>query len=129
MVGRGLLLVQFHTKEQCEAILSGDPQFFDSKPVVWKRREPDMEVHKDSIKVVEVWIRLPKLELKYWGTRCLTKLGDSIGQTIKIDTLTEQRERLAYARMMIEVDLGKELPDKICFQNEKGICVEQLIEY
>ncbi|KAL2894203.1 Major capsid protein [Bienertia sinuspersici] len=129
LVGRDLFLVRFHNVAQCEKVLSGDRQFFNSKPVIIKKWEANMELHKDTIKLIPIWIRFPHLELKYWGTRCLHKLGDNIRTTLKLDSLTEKKERLAFTRIMVKVTLDKELPKVVCFQNEKGVCVEQVIEY
>ncbi|KAL2893786.1 Extracellular matrix-binding protein ebh, partial [Bienertia sinuspersici] len=92
-------------------------------------RDPDMELHKDSVKTISIWIRFPKWELKYWGSKFLHKLGDSIGTTLKIDHVNLNKERLAYTRLLVEVRLNRDLLDKVCFQNEKGMCMEQPIEY
>ncbi|KAL2943499.1 putative glucan endo-1 3-beta-glucosidase eglC [Bienertia sinuspersici] len=97
LVGKGLYLVRFKSVEQREQIWSDEPKFFDSKPVIMKRWDSEMELHKETIKTV--------------------------------DRLTEQKERLAYARIMVEVDIQKELPDQIDFINEKGISMVQTIEY
>ncbi|KAL2938196.1 Protein SEY1 [Bienertia sinuspersici] len=115
MVGRGLFPVRFNTMEQCERVLTGDPQFLDYKPLITKKWDPDMELHKESVKTIPIWIRFPNLELKYWGSKCLHKLGDSIGTTLKIDQVTLNKERLAYARLLVEVGLNRDLPDKVCF--------------
>ncbi|KAL2924385.1 hypothetical protein RDABS01_022575, partial [Bienertia sinuspersici] len=72
---------------------------------------------------------MPNLELKYWGQGCLHKLGDIIGTTLKVDNVTLNKDRLAYARILVEVELDKELPDYIRFQNEKGILIQQYIKY
>ncbi|KAL2928967.1 hypothetical protein RDABS01_034378, partial [Bienertia sinuspersici] len=129
MMGRGLFLVRFNTLEQCDKALAGDPQFFDSKPLIMKRWNPDIEMHKENVKTVPIWIRMPNLELKYWGQGCLHKLGDIIGTTLKVDNVTLNKDRLAYARILVEVELDKELPDYIRSQNEKGILIQQYIEY
>ncbi|KAL2933902.1 Rho-related protein racH [Bienertia sinuspersici] len=115
MVGRGLFLVCFNTIEQFEKVLAGDPQFFDYKPVIIKKWDPDMELHKESVKTIPILTRFPKLELKYWGSKCMHKLSDSIGATLKINQVTLNKERLAYARLLVEVGLNRDLPDKVCF--------------
>ncbi|KAL2943829.1 hypothetical protein RDABS01_032176 [Bienertia sinuspersici] len=129
MVGRGLFLVRFNTIEQCNNALTGDPYFFDYKPLIMKQWSPDIELHKESVKTVPIWVRMPHLELKYWGQGCLHKLGDIIGTTLKIDNVTMNKDRLSYARILVAVELDKELPDYIRFQNEKGLPVQQYIEY
>ncbi|KAL2937780.1 hypothetical protein RDABS01_021229 [Bienertia sinuspersici] len=109
MVGRGLFLVRFNTLEQCHKALTGDPQFFDYKPLIMKQWSPDIELHKENVKTVPIWIRMPNLDLKYWGQGCLHKLGDIIGTTLKVDNVTMNKDRLSYARILVEVELDKEL--------------------
>ncbi|KAL2904194.1 2 3-bisphosphoglycerate-independent phosphoglycerate mutase [Bienertia sinuspersici] len=88
-----------------------------------KRWSPNIELHKENVKTVPIWIKMPNLELKYWGQGCLHKLGDIIGTTLKVDNVTLNKDRLAYAHILVEVELDKELPDYIRFQNEKGILI------
>ncbi|KAL2931142.1 putative ATP-dependent RNA helicase DHR2 [Bienertia sinuspersici] len=94
-----------------------------------KRWSPDMELHKENVKTVPIWIRMPNLDLKCWGHGCLHKLGDNIGTTIKVNNITLNKDRLSYAHILVEVELDKELPDYIRFQNEKGILIQKSIEY
>ncbi|KAL2930391.1 ABC transporter B family member 6, partial [Bienertia sinuspersici] len=94
---------------------------FDYKPLIIKQWSPDIELHKENVKTVPIWIRMPNLDLKYWGQGCLHKLGDIIGTTLKVDNVTMNKDRLSYARILVEVELDKELPDYIRFQNEKGL--------
>ncbi|KAL2903784.1 DNA mismatch repair protein MutS [Bienertia sinuspersici] len=65
MVGRGSFLVCFNTMEQYERVLTGDPHFFDYKPLIIKKWDPNMELHQESVKTIPIWIRFPNLELKY----------------------------------------------------------------
>ncbi|KAL2904504.1 Aspartate--ammonia ligase [Bienertia sinuspersici] len=112
--GKGLYIVRFKSVEECEQVWNDEPKFFDSKQVIMKRWDSEMELHKEMIKT---------------GHRSLHKFGDAIGTTLKIDRLTEQKERLAFARILVEADIQKELPDQINFINEKGISMVQTIEY
>ncbi|KAL2931019.1 hypothetical protein RDABS01_036429 [Bienertia sinuspersici] len=129
MVGRGLFLIRFNTVEQCNKVLTGEPQFFDYKLLIMKQWDPGMDLHKENVKTIPIWIRLTNLELKYWGSKCLDKLGDCIGTTLKVDHITLNKERLAYARNLIGEGLDKDLPYHMWFMNEKGISMKQAVEY
>ena len=48
---------------------------------------------------------------------------------MKLDQATVNKDRLMYARIMIEVTMNQELPENICFENEKGIVVQQDVKY
>ncbi|KAL2925275.1 hypothetical protein RDABS01_028248 [Bienertia sinuspersici] len=59
LVGKGLYLVRFNSVEQREQIWNDEPKFFDSKPVIMKKWDPDMELHKETIKTVPNMDPLP----------------------------------------------------------------------
>lgn len=48
---------------------------------------------------------------------------------MKADTATTSKEKLMYARVMVEVPLNQLYPDMIMFENELGKVVEQEVEY
>lgn len=71
------------------------------------------------------------LDFKYWGKACLGKIVSSIGKMIKVDQATSKRDKLKYARIMVEIQIDQSLPDRICFVNEldKTILVDGLYEW
>lgn len=44
----------------------------------------------------------------------------NVGKYLKVDNATLKRERLQFARVMVEVDVSATLLDEIVFENEKG---------
>lgn len=44
----------------------------------------------------------------------------NVGKFLKVDNATLKRERLQFARVLVEVDVSKSLLDEIVFKNEKG---------
>lgn len=46
-----------------------------------------------------------------------------------MDNTTKSKDRLSFARVMVEVQMKQELPDKIMFCNEYGVEIYQNIEY
>ncbi|KAJ6365124.1 hypothetical protein OIU76_029987 [Salix suchowensis] len=76
-----------------------------------------------------VWIKLPNLPLSCWSGICLSKIASVIGNPIQCDMLTSSMTRLSYARVLVEIDLRKNLRDyvKVCLPN--GEVIEQQIIY
>ncbi|KAL2933676.1 NADH-ubiquinone oxidoreductase chain 2, partial [Bienertia sinuspersici] len=74
----------------------------------------DMDVPKDDHKIVPIWIKFPKLYIKYWGIRLLNKIVRMVGDFIKGD---------------VEVRIYQLLPNSISFINEKGVDVEKIVKY
>lgn len=57
------------------------------------------------------------------------KLAAVVGRPIKIDQATKNKDRLNYARVMVEITLNQSLPNQFQFLNEHNQPVEQDLEY
>ena len=89
-----------------------------------------MDLKKEEVKKVSIWIQLPNLDLKYWGRgECLMKLTAGIGNFIKFSQATFNSDRLIFARIMIEVAMNQSFPDAVWFENEKGVNIAQEVMY
>lgn len=128
-VGKGFFLVRLNTKEQRDAILNGGFQFFDKKPMIVKAWHQDLNLQKENMKRLPIWIQLPQLDLKYWGESYLYKLVAGIGTPLKLDQATKAKYRLNFARILVEVGIDQYFPDSISFENEKGEVICQAIGY
>ncbi|XP_074309497.1 uncharacterized protein LOC141643982 [Silene latifolia] len=102
---------------------------FNNKPLVVKPWTENASLAKEKFKNVPIWIRLCGLGLKFRGEKCLAKFGGLFGKFMRIDGPTKDKTRLGYARLMVEVQVGQDLPDKIFFKNEKGTEISVLVEY
>ncbi|XP_021836358.2 uncharacterized protein [Spinacia oleracea] len=129
VVGRGIYLVRFTTMENCSKILNNGPYFFDSKPLVVKPWSADENFTKEIVKTVPIWIQLSGLDVKYWGDRSLSKIVSPVGTMMKVDQATKNKDKLMFARVMIEVKVDQDFPSVIHFQNEKGAKVDQKVNY
>lgn len=58
-LGKGLFLVRFSTHENCDEVVNGGHIFFDSKPLIVKKWDPDMELQKEDIHAVPIWTKFP----------------------------------------------------------------------
>ncbi|XP_074293343.1 uncharacterized protein LOC141620343 [Silene latifolia] len=114
--------------EMKEKVLASGHYLFDDKPMIVKAWERDMEMTKEDVKCVPAWIRLHKLPLKCWG-KGLPKIAGIVGKHVKNDTATEERTRLGFARVMVELVVDQELPAKIAFKDEHGLVNQIEIEY
>ncbi|XP_048502910.1 uncharacterized protein LOC125498699 [Beta vulgaris subsp. vulgaris] len=128
MLKKGVYIVRFITMEKKDSVLNGPIPFFDSKPMIVRAWEQDMDVIKDQFEVVPTWIQM-KVDFKYWNEKCLAKFVSPIGNFVKVDAATAKREKLQYARVMIEVKIDQEFPDQLSFVNKKGIEVVIEVNY
>ncbi|KAL9246130.1 hypothetical protein vseg_019704 [Gypsophila vaccaria] len=127
-MNNGLFLVCFQTHEQMFKVVNEGYKLFDNKPVVVEQWFPDVELKKSAEVIVPVWMKLPKLPLKYWGA-ALEKIVGIVGQYMKGDYTTEQKTRLTYARVLIQVMLGVELPKTVSFMDVDGNLETVLVKF
>ncbi|KAK4733464.1 hypothetical protein R3W88_007725 [Solanum pinnatisectum] len=127
-IWKGMGIDKICPKSRSKVVESGI-QMFDRKPIVVKPWRPEIELNKEIIEKMPIWIRLVGLDIKYWGKNALTKIAGLVGNPLKEDTTTKNKVRLTYARVLVEMSLNKEYPTGIMFENEIGIIVEQKVEY
>ncbi|KAL2938398.1 hypothetical protein RDABS01_021847 [Bienertia sinuspersici] len=116
---KGLFMVRFTAMENRDKILSRERPFFDSKPMVIKPCHPDMDLTREVIKTIQIWVKI-MVNFKYLGIRALEKIVKPAGKLIRVDENTPRRDKLQYARVMIEVEVDQAFPDRVRFYNEKG---------
>jgi len=71
---------------------------------------------------------LHKLDVKFWGAAALSKIASMVGVPIMVDSMTQSRNRISYARILVEVNPA-DLPDEVLFEDEKGVVHTQQITY
>lgn len=127
LVKKGIYLVRFLTMDMRDKVTSGH-FFFDSKPMIVKPWSVDMDMEKEEIKSVPIWIQLI-LNFKYWGEKSLFKIVSQLGKPIKRDAATVSRDKLQYARVLVDMPITQKLPDQVSFMNEHSELVQVPITY
>ncbi|XP_074277513.1 uncharacterized protein LOC141601143 [Silene latifolia] len=125
----GVFLVRFPSVETQNLVLKQGFPMFDNKPLVVKPWTESCSMQKERVQFVPIWLRLCGLPLKFWGQASLTKIAGLIGKFLKGNTATEEKTRLGYARLLVEVEIGQFFPDHIVFLDEKGVEVRVNVEY
>lgn len=64
---------------------------------------------EDLLRVMPVWVKFPQLPLHLWGYRSIGKIASAIGKPLFADDCTDQKLRVSYPKVMIEVDVKKDL--------------------
>lgn len=93
-----------------QEVLQGGIYHFDNKPFIVKEWTPELEFTKEELQIVPIWIKFPDLDFKYWSKVVLNKIGRLVGKPIMVDHNTEERNRLNFARILVEVEMGTKLP-------------------
>ncbi|CAN1801921.1 hypothetical protein LINPERHAP1_LOCUS23160, partial [Linum perenne] len=72
---------------------------------------PDFNEEEPLTKLL-TWVRLPQLPIHFFNTTTVTRIGNHIGRTIRLDLATAEGARARYARVCVEVDVSKLLLGK-----------------
>ncbi|KAJ6377612.1 hypothetical protein OIU76_026566 [Salix suchowensis] len=111
------------------SVLRGGPYLVFGRPLMLREMPEFFNFNSSEMSTLPVWIKLPNLPLSCWSGICLSKIASVIGNPIQCDMLTSSMTRLSYARVLVEIDLRKNLRDyvKVCLPN--GEVIEQQIIY
>lgn len=75
-----------------------------------------------------VWVKLPGLHLSLWNKVTLEKVLSFVGKPLATDKFTASKERLAYARVLVEMEISDTVPTFIPIMMPHGL-VQQAIEF
>ncbi|XP_009604180.1 uncharacterized protein [Nicotiana tomentosiformis] len=119
-VNRGGFLVRFHSGKNRVKAVEERIQMFDKKSMVVKPWEPDIDVSKEQVDNILVWIRLRGMDIKYWDKAALITIVGMVGKPLKADKATTNKERLAFVRVLVKISLSQKYPTSVLFENEWG---------
>ncbi|KZV16468.1 hypothetical protein F511_32757 [Dorcoceras hygrometricum] len=108
----GFLFLDFKLEEDMTRIWSKGRWFIGGHLLRILKWTPYFDYSKES-SIVPVWVRFPDLPIPMFERNRLFSIANIVGKPLKMDELTSKAERLTMARVCIEVDLLKPLPDKI----------------
>ncbi|KAJ7953683.1 Zinc ion binding nucleic acid binding protein [Quillaja saponaria] len=114
--GNDYFVVKLAGKEDREVVLNGGP-IMDHFLTV-QRWIPNFDPYGVHISKVRVWLRFPGLPLECYGRTFLWRLENKVGKAISIDKTTDEVTRGQFARMCVEVELGKSLISKYRFKGQ-----------
>ncbi|XP_074297212.1 uncharacterized protein LOC141627913 [Silene latifolia] len=125
----GIFMVRFKTREQHQMVLNNGHLLFDNKPVIIKEWGPDVALIKHDVKKVPIWMKLYRLEVKFWGSGSLRKISEEVGRFIKCDDATASRRFFGFARVLFEMTIGQEFRKEFILQDELGLTQKVRVGY
>ncbi|OMO90064.1 reverse transcriptase [Corchorus capsularis] len=103
------VLVRVRNPDDYNTIVSGGPWIVAGHYLTMRKWKPLFRPCQASITSTAVWVRFPGLPIEFFNRAKLTEAGNLLGRTIKVDKPTDSSSRGKYARVCVEVELGKPL--------------------
>ncbi|KAG6484327.1 hypothetical protein ZIOFF_061132 [Zingiber officinale] len=100
----GWVVYRFDTPEDRDKVLRGGPYFAFGIPLFLKYM-PRCFLFEEDGRYIPAWIQIHKLPPDCWTSKVLGLIGSEIGKPLYTDKLTQTRERLTYARLLVEVSV------------------------
>ncbi|XP_060170990.1 uncharacterized protein LOC132601964 [Lycium barbarum] len=125
----GYYIVKFHSMEDMREILYAGPYMINYRTLILKPWTPDFDFNEEFPTEIPLWIKLPHLPMNCWGTNSLSRIASSIGTPVFADACTARHARVSFARVLIEVNITRQLPDTIVVRDPSGKTFTQKVIY
>lgn len=84
---------------------------------------------KCNPEVIPVSVQFPALDLQFWTYNGLCKAASLVGKPITADFLTGNRDKLDFARVLVEVKIGDKLKHVVSLKMPNGDVYSQRVVY
>ncbi|MQM20084.1 hypothetical protein Taro_053097 [Colocasia esculenta] len=106
------LLIRLQNKEDFLLLLLKESMYIQGRIFYFFKWTMDFSPNKDS-PIIPVWIELPALPANFYNTAMICTLARSIGPVLKVDRNTICLTRTQAARINVQMDTSKQLPERI----------------
>ncbi|XP_074291840.1 uncharacterized protein LOC141618647 [Silene latifolia] len=104
---------KFDTEEAMNEVLRRGPWKVGSNSLILKQWSPYFSCIMESVALVPTWVLFPDLDPYMWTDSILSKMASKIGKPLFADLHTTCKARLSFARVPVEVNISKDLPDHV----------------
>ncbi|KAH0724790.1 hypothetical protein KY284_000655 [Solanum tuberosum] len=125
VVGESPIIVAM---ERNEVLYSG-PHMLNNRPIIVKVWSPEFDFNKEVLQTVPIWVKYPNLPLSCWSMDSLRRISSGLGEPLYADECTTKVDRISFARVLIEMDVARELPRKLKVEEPNGRVFEQEVQY
>jgi len=109
----GFYFFRFDSQESMLRVFDEGPYHFAGRPLIIKCWEPGMNLAKDTHSSIPLWIKIHNIPLEGWSLKGISIMASHIGRPLYADPMTEDRSRLGYARVCVDVNASSKFPKYI----------------
>ena len=110
-------------------VMESGPWYIAGRPIILRVWQPGMEMLNIQLTSLPIWVKFYNIPLEYWTNTCLGYITSAVGKPLHLDSLTENRTMLSFARICIEVDLNSKFPKAALLNVGNGKYTTVRIEY
>nr|XP_016463926.1 PREDICTED: uncharacterized protein LOC107786925 [Nicotiana tabacum] len=125
----GYYVVRFHDVKDINEILFSGPYIIRNRPIILKPWTPAFDFSQEFMTEIPLWVKFLKLPMSCWECGSLGRIASALGKPLFANECTTKQTRISYARMLIEVNVSKPLPEKITVMDPNGQIFQQEVEF
>ncbi|XP_031394470.1 uncharacterized protein LOC116205909 [Punica granatum] len=123
-----LFIFKFPNEDIMTWVLETGPWHVERKSLILQRWSPNFTEEELSLKRMPVWVQLRRIPLQYFHPKGISYLASAIGKPLYMDRATALSSRLDYAKVCVEVDAEKEIPNVLNVDLGNEYKVEVLVD-
>lgn len=112
LTGTGLFIFRFGCLEDMSRILDTYPHSIAKKKLLLARWTHGM-INVELLQKATVWVCMTNIPFHLWSSNILLAMASAIGKSLMFDEITASQSLQSYARILVEVDLSKDLPPSV----------------
>jgi hypothetical protein len=124
-----MFIFRFADEATCDEVLESKLWYVANKPLILRKWTPGMQVLKLTMSSIPIWVKFMHLPLEYWTKTCLSHVASGVGKPLFADRVTEEQQRLGYARVLVEIDANSVCPKEIFICRANGTNLSIGVEY
>lgn len=126
LIKPGVFMFKFREEETRQKVFERR-WYFAGVPMIIKEWTPDFNPDNLDLSTLPVWLHLPNLHYSLWNSTAIGKIASYLGKPLATDGLTAVRDRLTYARVLVEMKISLNLPKFIPVTMPRGIYRQHVI--
>ena len=127
--GSGWIIFQFSSIEDQIKVLENGPYIIYGRPLLLKTMPRFFRFENEAISTFPVWIQLRNFPTDLWYPNVFGKICSKLGKPIHSDKMTTHKERVTFARCLVEINMANEIKHSVLIHLPGGGEYEQPVFY
>ncbi|XP_039067947.1 uncharacterized protein LOC120213999 [Hibiscus syriacus] len=111
--GNNLYIFSFNSDSERDWVLHNSPWYILNKPLILRKWEYNTKRLQFNLSKIPLWVHLFNVLLELFSMEGLSYIASAIGNLLTMDSVTDSKSRLEFAKIYVEVGLIDEIPNSI----------------
>ncbi|XP_039041850.1 uncharacterized protein LOC120180618 [Hibiscus syriacus] len=113
LAGPNLFVFSFLDCVLKQWVLENGPWHVQNKPLVLRKWLHGSQKLSFDLSCMPIWVQLYRVPLELYSKKGLSYIASAIGRPLYMDAITASKQRLEFAKVCVEIEVGSVIPDSI----------------